>query len=162
MLTRRDVVLDGETMTLSELTVTTPERTAFDIGRREPHRIAVARLDALLRATGFKVDDVLAAAERHRGARGLRRLETALELVNPGAQSPQESYLRLLLVDAGLSPPRTQLPVLGSDGLPYAYLDMGWPDVMVAVEYDGDHHRWTDSNTPRTSAGWRRWSGWAG
>ena len=22
-----------------------------------------------------------------------------------------------------------------------AYLDMGWPDLMVAVEYDGDHHR---------------------
>ncbi len=21
------------------------------------------------------------------------------------------------------------------------YLDMGWEDVMIAVEYDGDHHR---------------------
>lgn len=141
VLTRRDVVLDGEVRRLGEFTVTTPERTAFDIGRRLPRRTAVARLDALMRATGVKVDDVLAVAERHRGARGLRRLETALELVNPGAQSPRESYLRLLLVDAGLPPPHTQVPVLGSDGLPFAYLDMGWPDVMVAVEYDGDHHR---------------------
>jgi hypothetical protein len=72
---------------------------------------------------------------------GLRRLETTLELVDPGAQSPRESYLRLLLIDAGFPRPHTQLPVLGSDGLPFAYLDMGWPDVMVAVEYDGDHHR---------------------
>lgn len=29
----------------------------------------------------------------------------------------------------------------GADGLPVAYLDMGWPEWMVAVEYDGDHHR---------------------
>ena len=27
------------------------------------------------------------------------------------------------------------------DGLPVAYLDLGWEDHMVAVEYDGDHHR---------------------
>lgn len=31
--------------------------------------------------------------------------------------------------------------MLGSDRLPIAYLDLGWRDVMVAVEYDGDHHR---------------------
>ena len=139
--TRRDVLLDGEVAAVAAFEVTTPERTAFDIGRREPRRTAVARLDALLRATGLKVDDVLAMAQRHRGARGLRCLETALELVDPGAQSPRESYLRLLLVDCGLPRPQTQIPVLGSDGLPIAYLDMGWPDRMVAVEYDGDHHR---------------------
>jgi hypothetical protein len=141
VLTRRDVLLDGEVTAMAGLAVSTPERTAFDIGRREPRRTAVARLDALMRVTGFKVDDVLAVAERHRGARGLRRLETTLELLDPGAQSPRESYLRLLLIDAGFPRPHTQLPVLGSDGLPFAYLDMGWPDVMVAVEYDGDHHR---------------------
>lgn len=121
--------------------VTSPERTAFDIGRREPRRAAVARLDALARATGFKPADVAAVAEQHRRVRGLRRLERALDLVDPGAQSPRETYLRLLLVDAGLSRPRTQIAVVGGDGLPVAYLDLGWPEYMVAVEYDGDHHR---------------------
>ena len=139
--TRRDVLLDGEVAAVAGLRVTTPERTAFDIGRREPRRTAFARLDALARATGFKVDDALVMAQRHRGARGLRRLETALELVDPGAQPPRETYLRLLLVDAGLPRPETQIPVLGSDRLPIAYLDMGWRGLMVAVEYDGDHHR---------------------
>jgi hypothetical protein len=62
-------------------------------------------------------------------------------LLDPGAQSPRESYLRLLLIEAGLPRPLTQIPVFGADGLPIAYLDMGWPDLMVAVEYDGDHHR---------------------
>jgi very-short-patch-repair endonuclease len=48
--------------------------------------------------------------------------------------------MRLMLVDAGLPRPQTQIPVLGTDGHPRYYLDMGWEDVMVAVEYDGKHH----------------------
>jgi very-short-patch-repair endonuclease len=28
-----------------------------------------------------------------------------------------------------------------SAGTLIAYLDMGWPDLMVAVEYDGEQHR---------------------
>jgi hypothetical protein len=141
VLTRRCVLIGGETQLLDGCAVTTPERTAFDIGRGGAVHSAVVRLDALARATGFKVDDVLRIVGEHRGSPGLRRLEAALDLVDPGAQSPRESYLRLLLIDAGLPRPRTQIPVLGADGIPFAYLDMGWEDSMVAVEYDGDQHR---------------------
>lgn len=141
VLTRRETLRLGETQLRDGLPVTTPERTAFDIGRRGAVRSAVVRLDALARATGFKVEDVLRVAMAHPRSPGLRRLEAALELVDPGAQSPRESYLRLLLIDAGLPRPQTQVPVLGADGLPVAYLDMGWPESMVAVEYDGDQHR---------------------
>jgi hypothetical protein len=138
VLTRRDALIDGETQTIAGRAVTTPERTAFDIGRRGAVRSAVARLDALARATGFKVDEVLRVAKSHPCAPGLRQLETVLELVDPGAQSPRESYLRLLLIDAGFRRPQTQIPVLGPDGIPVAYLDLGWEHHMVAVEYDGD------------------------
>lgn len=141
IVTRRDVLLDDEVNMVAGFAVTSPERTAFDIGRREPRRVAVARLDALARATGFKPADVVAVAQQHRRVRGLRRLETALDLVDPGAQSPRETYVRLLLVEAGLPRPQTQIAVRGGDGLPVAYLDLGWPEYMVAVEYDGDHHR---------------------
>jgi hypothetical protein len=141
VLTRRDAVLDNEIQILDGLTVTTPERTAFDIGRRGAVHSAVARLDTLARATDFKVDDVLRVAACHPYSPGVRRLESALELVDGGAQSPRESYLRLLLIDAGLPRPQTQIPVVGVDGMPVAYLDLGWEDCMVAVEYDGDHHR---------------------
>lgn len=137
--TRRDVLLDGEVTTAAGLAVTTPERTAFDIGRRETRRVAVARLDALARATGVTPDCVVWVADRHPGARGLRKLEAALDLVDPGAQSPRESYLRLLFIDAGLPRPQTQIPVITEEKT--YYLDMGWPDCMVAVEYDGEHHR---------------------
>lgn len=141
VLTRRDTLRAGEIQVRDGLPVTSPARTAFDIGRRGAVRSAVVRLDALARATGFTVDDVLGVAALHPGSPGLRRLEAALDLVDAGAQSPRESYLRLLLVDAGLPQPQTQIPVLGLDGLPVAYLDLGWPASMVAVEYDGDQHR---------------------
>lgn len=136
--TRRCALNVGETQVLDGRHVTTPERTAFDIGRRGAVRSAVARLDSLARATGFKTDDVRALAGGHPGAPGLRRLEAALDLMDTGAESPRESYLRLLLIDAGLPRPRTQIPVSGVDGVPVAYLDMGWEDLMVGVEYDGD------------------------
>ncbi|MBW0018741.1 MAG: hypothetical protein JO236_14520 [Mycobacterium sp.] len=121
--------------------VTTPGRTAFDIGRRKPTGPTVAHLDALIRATGINVGDVVEIAERHRGARGLRQLETALGLVDAGSQSPKETWLRLLLIEAGLPPPTTQIPVVTEDGAELYYLDMGWEDLMVAAEYDGEHHR---------------------
>lgn len=84
---------------------------------------------------------MLRVAMVHPRSPGLLRLEAALELVDPGAQSPRESYLRLLLIDAGLPRPQTQIPVLAADGLPLAYLDLGWQESVVAVEYDGDQHR---------------------
>lgn len=84
---------------------------------------------------------MLRVAMVHPRSPGSLRLEAALELVDPGAQSPRESYLRLLLIDAGLPRSQTQIPVLAADGLPLAYLDLGWQASMVAVEYDGDQHR---------------------
>jgi hypothetical protein len=122
------VLLDGESTTVAKIMVTTPERTAFEIGRRQPHRIAVANLDSLARATDYKLDDVLSLVDRHRGARGLRRLETALTLVDPGAQSPRGSYLRLLLVDTGLE--RAERPH------PVGHVDQG-----VAMRLGGSHPR---------------------
>lgn len=35
----------------------------------------------------------------------------------------------------------TQIPLLGVYGHPKYFLDMGWEDIMLAVEYDGEQHR---------------------
>jgi len=141
VLTRDDLLLSDEFQRLDGLYVTTPERTAFDIGRRGTTGRAVAGLDALAAATDFKVRDVEELAGNHRHARGLRQLELVLDLVDAGAQSPKETWLRLLLINAGFPKPRTQIPVLGADGFPRYFLDMGWEDIRLAVEYDGDQHR---------------------
>lgn len=121
--------------------MTTSERTAFDLGRLIEGDAAVAHLDALGNATRFQRDDVLDVAGRHRGSPGVPRLQAALELSDAGAQSPRETWLRLLLVRAGFPRPRTQIPICDEFGEPRYYLDMGWDDVMIAVEYDGELHR---------------------
>ncbi len=68
------------------------------------------------------------------------QLRELLPLVDGGAASPRESRIRLRLHDNGFPRPQTQVPVL-EGSRPVAFLDMGWPDYGVAVEYDGDHHR---------------------
>lgn len=49
--------------------------------------------------------------------------------------------MRLLLIRAGFPRPQTQIPVISPDGRRQYYLDLGWEDIMVAVEYDGEQHR---------------------
>lgn len=140
VIARDDLLFDDEIQRVDGLPVTRPARTGFDLGRRGPLVDAVARLDALSAATGFTAEDVRAMAGRHRHTRGLRHLERALEHFDPGAQSPKETWLRLLLMDEGFPRPQTQIPVLGPDGRRKYFLDMGWEDLMLAVEYDGEQH----------------------
>jgi hypothetical protein len=140
LVVRNETLADDEITHVARLPVTTPARTAYDLGRHLPRGHAVARIDALMRATPFSVEDVLLLAKRYPGARGLRRLRIAMHDVDGGAASPKETWLRLLLIDAGLPAPTTQIPVL--DGYrPIAFLDMGWEEFKVAAEYDGDQHR---------------------
>jgi hypothetical protein len=138
-----DSIDSDEVALLDGMKVTTPARTALDLGCRYRVGEAVAMIDALARATHLKVDDVEQLAERYRGRRGVRRARVALALVDAGAESPRETWLRLLLVRAGFPPPRTQIPVYDEYGQLVAVLDMGWEHIKVAVDYDGDHH-WID------------------
>ena len=124
----------------ASLPVTTVPRTAFDIGRRGSLGESVARLDALSNATGVTGAEIAAVADAHRRTRGVRQLDKALTLFDAGAESPRETWLRLVVVGAGFPRPRTQIPVVVGGRRKY-YLDMGWESLLVALEYDGDHHR---------------------
>jgi hypothetical protein len=138
-----DRLLPEETQETVGLPITSPARTAFDLGRRLPVTSAVQRIDALMQATDVKVEDVNAVLVRHRGVRGLRRLQTALGLVDGGSESPYETLTRILLVRSGFPRPTTQIRVCDDEGFVVARLDMGWPEWRVGVDFDGAHH-WTD------------------
>ena len=137
----RDTLLEDEVTTKGGIEVTTIARTAFDLARRGPRGIALERLDALARATRFTEEDVLAVLDAHPKVRGRRRVPGLLGFVDAGAQSPKETWLRLVLIEAGFPRPQTQVPVRAPNGYPRYFLDMGWPEYMVAVEYDGEQHR---------------------
>ena len=132
---------EDEVTVVGGIPVTTPARTVLDLGCWYPTGQAVAAIDALVRATDLKAADVELLLQRYPGRRGIRQARTALGLVDAGAQSPKETWLRLLLMHAGLPRPQTQSVIDDEFGDVIAYLDMGWEEVKVAAEYDGDQHR---------------------
>jgi len=137
---RRERLHDDEITEIAGIRVATPARAAFDLARHLPRDQAVPRLDALMNARPFSTEDVALLAKRYRGARGLQRLRTALPLVDGGAESPRETWLRLLFVDAGLPYPTTQYVVLDESGRYVRRLDMVWEEFRVGAEYDGEQH----------------------
>ena len=138
-----DTLDEDETCECDGVRLTTPARTAFDLGRRKGLTAAVIRLDALMHATELKPADVELLVDRHRGARGLVQLRQALLMADGGAESPYETKTRLVLIGSGLPRPHTQIEVLNDWGAVLARIDMGWEEWKVGVEFDGAQH-WTD------------------
>lgn len=128
LVVRHDSLADDEVVTIGGVRVTSRARTAFDLARHLPRDSAVARLDALMNAAPFGHEDVQLLTKRHRGARGLARLRKALPLVDGGAESPRESRLRLLFIDAGLPRPTTQYVVRNEFGRYVRRIDMCWDE----------------------------------
>ncbi|OAZ38946.1 hypothetical protein CBF90_08690 [Microbacterium sp. AISO3] len=82
----------------------------------------------------------LEAAVVARGsARGARSLRSALDRARSPVDSPQETLLRVALVDAGIPEPQVQVAVRTAAGVRHA--DLGWPEQRVLLEYQGDEHR---------------------
>jgi hypothetical protein len=138
VIVREERIADDEICQIGEFRVTSPARTALDLGRYLLRDDAVAHLDALGAATGTNAEAALAIADRHKRARKIRDAKIALALMDAGSQSPQESRLRLDLIDAGFPRPRTQICV--RDGYRVAYIDMGWDEPKIGLDYEGKHH----------------------
>ncbi len=143
IITRNESLLGGEVSVVDGVSVTSPARTVFDLGRRPGLVSAVIAVDSLARATGLPVDEVEPLIDAHRGARGMKQLRRVLSLVDAGAESPQETRTRLVIISAGLPKPQTQILVRNDWGAVLARIDMGWEEWLVGVEYDGAQH-WTD------------------
>ena len=139
LLVHTDDLAIGETQCIDGAALTTPARTAFDIGRRLELEAGVQRIDALMNATDVKVSDIESVVALHPGVRGLKQLRHTLSLVDAGAESPWESLTRLLFVMNGFPPLQTQIPVLDDYGVLVAVIDMGWRDYLVGIDFEGAH-----------------------
>lgn len=124
---------------LGGVAVTPLARTLADVARTVPLLESVPVLDAGLRS-GVPRDHVL--RELGAPAPGHGRARHALDRADGRAESPLESRLRLLLVEAGLPPDDVQ-HVIRERGRFVARVDL-WYDGVV-VEADGfDYHRGRD------------------
>lgn len=72
------------------------------------------------------------------GARRLAR--EAAEMVRTGVESPMETRVRLMMVFAGLPEPAINITIRGVDDEVRYRLDLSYPELRLAIEYDGRHH----------------------
>lgn len=135
----------GDIMTIDGLRVTTPLRTALDLGCVLRRREAYAALNEFARRHGITSEQLLAEVRRrYRGRRGVRQLRALIPLIEPRVESARESWTLLEIHDAGLPLPEPQVWVeIG--GVPTYRLDLAYRGLRVAIEYDGrDWHDRTD------------------
>jgi very-short-patch-repair endonuclease len=123
--------------------VTTPLRTAYDLAARSDLDTGVVAVDGLGHLDEFAATDLLALAETLGPRRGCRRIAEVAGLMDPKAESPRETRVRIRLLRAGLPHPVTQFAVY--DGFrEVARVDFAWPEHKLALEYDGRDHTTDD------------------
>ena len=118
--------------------VTTPLRTALDLGRLTRRDDAIGCLDALLRTGRFSREELLSEIPRFRGYRGVVQLRELAPLADARAESMPESVLRLRWIDTGLPAPEPQQWICDRFGKPIYRVDLGSNTVPYAAEYDGE------------------------
>ena len=95
-ITVRGVDIEADEIQLLDgMPVTTPLRTALDLACWYPRGTAMQTVDALARATSIDAVDALSWRSDHPGRRGIRAARENLDLVDSGAESPKETWLRL-------------------------------------------------------------------
>ncbi|MHA6619390.1 hypothetical protein [Pseudonocardia sp. DLS-67] len=136
----RDVVDPTETTEVRGSGVTTAIRTAFDLGRWVPSFVEkVVAVDALAFGCKIALEDVARMRLLHPGAWGGRHLTAVLRQANCLAESPMETRIRMALLAGGLPPPGVQFEVVAAGRV--RRLDLAYPEVKLAIEYDGADHR---------------------
>lgn len=137
-LTARQAHLGPDEVTIIDgLRSTSGLRTALDLGRMSSRSAALICLDALARADLVDPPTLIRAADEISG-RGVLQLRSLARIVDPGAESPGETLIRLPLVDAGIGPLETQVPVCRG-----AYRVDLVVDGCVFCEFEGSHHTQT-------------------
>jgi very-short-patch-repair endonuclease len=113
-------------------------RTAIDLVRVLPRIEALPVLDAALYAVACTPKELQAELDRLAGLCGACQARELVPLANPRSQCRQESQLRLILHDGGLTRFIPQFLVVS--GAARHYLDLGDPGLRVGAEYDGSSH----------------------
>ena len=125
---------------LSGLAITSPARTWWDLATMLAPADLLAVTDQILR-TWCSPQRLQEMLFRHIGERGAVRARRALRHGDPRAESRMESVTRWLLIEAGLPTPELQYPIRDQNGYVVARLDLAYPRLRIAIEFDGAVHR---------------------
>jgi hypothetical protein len=134
--------LAADTVGLSGLPVLGMERALVDVLCTVRPSTALAIVDQALGQMEAPLREAFRARIgerlRHRpDTRGTRVGARLLDLATGLAESPAESWLLWRLVDLGFPVPEVNYWVCTIDGVPIFRLDISWPSLRIAVEYNG-------------------------
>jgi len=125
LIVRHSDVATGDAVRVRSLPATSIRRTLTDLCRDLPSVEALVALDAALR---------LRLTDRSALASPLARLAEP-------AESPMETRLRWLLLQAGLPRPQVQTDLHDGAGRFVGRADLYYPSARLVIEYDGGNHR---------------------
>lgn len=146
-------IVPADLMEIGGILVTTPLRTALDLGRLESTPdLRLHGMDSMLAVGAFGPDELLAAVPRFKRRRGVVLLRVLAPLADGGSESFGESALRLRAHHAGLPRLQTQVPVT-HEGVELR-IDLGLPEVLFGAEYDGVEAHSTEEQIAHDD--WRR------
>jgi hypothetical protein len=114
-------------------------RTAVDLIRRGQLDDGVVLLDRLVYKGIVQLAPVRDAVAALPKCRGSKLARAVVGLADGLAESPPETRLRLLMGRAGLPAPVAQHRVFDRDGF-IARLDFAYPELRLAIEYEGAWH----------------------
>jgi hypothetical protein len=167
LLSRPEVVahrrtLDGGVSEVDGVRLTSPVQTFLDLAAelRPPWLLAIG--DAFAHLGFLTMSELVGAAAAAPARRGVRSARRIAPLVRAGSESPMESLLRFAIVEADLPEPVANGPAHDRLDNWLARVDLSYPALRIAIEYQGDHHRsdvhqWrADISRTRSlqSAGW--------
>lgn len=133
----------GDVQVWEGVPVTSPERTWCDLATVLSLPDLVAAGDYLLcwKAPFTSIDRLSDAVERYPSRRGQSLLRRALPLLSSRSRSRPESLVRVALVESHLPDPIPNFGVHLELPRRDVEIDLAYPEFLVGLEYQGDHHR---------------------
>ncbi len=122
-------------MVVDGVRMTTPLRTALDLGRQRWPEPALTALDALHRLGRFSVDELVAEMARFAGMRWVSTLRLVAPHTDGRSQSGGETVVRWRWSNLSVPPPEPQVEV--DLGHRTAFVDVGNEDLKFGVEFQG-------------------------
>lgn len=141
MRLRRASLPESDVIVRRAFRTTGPLRTVRDLGSHLDLVESVVAIDMALHAGLVDHSMLTRFVETHPGEKGIRRLRRALRFSDWQSESPMETRLRLELIAARLPCPCVQAELRDRSGNFIGRADLYYPDVRLAIEYDGENHR---------------------
>ena len=140
LVVSQETLEESDIVVIGGLRVTSALRTTFDCLRllRGWDRLVVA--DAMTHYRLVSIEELRRYFASERRLRNLRIGEALIDDIEPKAESPMETRMRLVLIEGGNPRPEAQVHVFDTKSNFVGRADLGYEPLKLAIEYDGALH----------------------